>query len=253
MSRITAVRFLAWPRCTQRSEVPWPAPARAWQPRHPHGPEAGRARRPRRRQPARKSGSPGTALRCAPIGLCLSNGTCTQPHGRPCGASAVGCPNDRSCVRSWNRSTPCLIDAVGPRPRATTAPPCGGACSGSRHWAPPSRSSFPPHWQKRSRCLTTRYCLRPRTRWSGATGAIARGKRVSIGCGRTHRSVHVLRWTWGVKPTLKAVNKPLHHFIVHGLDKPGSSATVSKNSPKSGPLCGMSDTPAKTARTGSTP
>src|SRR5262249_48895425 len=28
-------------------------------------------------------------------------------------------------------------------------------------------------------------------------------------------------------PTPKAVNKPLHHFIVHGLDKPGSSATVS--------------------------
>jgi hypothetical protein len=30
-----------------------------------------------------------------------------------------------------------------------------------------------------------------------------------------------------VKPTLKAVNKPLPHSIVHGLDKPGSSATVS--------------------------
>src|SRR5499426_1268254 len=64
-------------------------------------------------------------------------------------------------------------------------------------------------------------------RWSGATGAIARCKRVSTGCGRTRRSVRVLRWIWGVKPTPKAVNKPLHHFIVHGLDKPGSSATVS--------------------------
>jgi hypothetical protein len=30
-----------------------------------------------------------------------------------------------------------------------------------------------------------------------------------------------------VKPKLKAVNKPLHHCIVHGLDNPGSSATVS--------------------------
>jgi hypothetical protein len=39
--------------------------------------------------------------------------------------------------------------------------------------------------------------------------------------------VRVLRWICGVKPKLKAVNKPLHHSIVHGLDKPGSSATVS--------------------------
>jgi hypothetical protein len=31
-----------------------------------------------------------------------------------------------------------------------------------------------------------------------------------------------------VKPKLKAVNKPLHHCIVHGLDNPGSSATVSQ-------------------------
>ena len=64
-------------------------------------------------------------------------------------------------------------------------------------------------------------------RWSGATGAIARCKRVSTGCGRKRRSVRALRWICGVKPKPKAVNKPLHHFIVHGLDKPGSSATVS--------------------------
>src|SRR5436309_8591613 len=64
--------------------------------------------------------------------------------------------------------------------------------------------------------------------WSGATGAIARCKRVSTGCGRKSRSVRVLRWICGVKLKPKAVNKPLHHFIVHGLDKPGSSATVSK-------------------------
>ena len=36
------------------------------------------------------------------------------------------------------------------------------------------------------------------------------------------------RWICGVKPKPKAVNKPLHHFIVHGLDKPGNPATVSK-------------------------
>jgi hypothetical protein len=41
------------------------------------------------------------------------------------------------------------------------------------------------------------------------------------------RSVRVWRWICGVKPTPKAVNKPWHHCIVHGLAKPGSSATVS--------------------------
>src|SRR5499426_1147018 len=73
----------------------------------------------------------------------------------------------------------------------------------------------------------TSCCPPPRMRWSGAIGAIARGKRVSTGCGRKRRSVRAGRWICGVKPTPKAVNKPWQHFIVHGLDKPGSSATVS--------------------------
>src|SRR2546430_4377729 len=64
--------------------------------------------------------------------------------------------------------------------------------------------------------------------WSGATGAIARCKRVSTGCGRKSRSVRVLRWICGVKLKPKAVNKPLPYFIVHELDKPGGSATVSE-------------------------
>src|SRR5262249_12157118 len=75
----------------------------------------------------------------------------------------------------------------------------------------------------------TSCCPPPRTRWSGAIGAIARCKRVSIACGRASRSVPVLRWICGVKPTPKAVNKPLHHFILHGLAKPGALATVSQN------------------------
>ena len=61
----------------------------------------------------------------------------------------------------------------------------------------------------------------------GATGAIARCKRVSTGCGRKSSSVRALRWICGVKPKPKAGDKPLHHFILHGLDKPGSSAIVS--------------------------
>src|SRR5436309_15861360 len=64
-------------------------------------------------------------------------------------------------------------------------------------------------------------------RWSGATGAIARGKRVSTGCGRKRRSVPAWPWICGVKPKPKAVNKPSPHSIVHGLDKPGAFTTVS--------------------------
>src|SRR5213082_301045 len=72
------------------------------------------------------------------------------------------------------------------------------------------------------------YPRRP-MRWNVAIGAIARCKATSIGCARKRRSVCALHWTCGVKPKPKGVNKPLHHFIVHGLDKPGCSATVSKS------------------------
>ena len=57
---------------------------------------------------------------------------------------------------------------------------------------------------------------------------------MSTGCGRKRRSVRALRWICGVKPKPKAGNKPLQHFIVHGLDKPGSFATVSNNAGISG-------------------
>src|SRR2546425_954538 len=64
-------------------------------------------------------------------------------------------------------------------------------------------------------------------RWSGATGAIARCKSTSTGYARKSRSVPVLLWTCGVKPKPKAVNKPSHHSIMHGPDKPGVFTTVS--------------------------
>ena len=54
-----------------------------------------------------------------------------------------------------------------------------------------------------------------------------RCKRVSTGCGRKSRSGRVWHWICGVRPKSKASNKPLQHFIVHELDKPGRSATVS--------------------------
>src|SRR5215467_6236971 len=65
-------------------------------------------------------------------------------------------------------------------------------------------------------------------RWSGATGAIARCKRVSTGCGRKRRSVPAWPWICGVKPKPKGVNKLSPHCIVHGLDKPGGFTTVSR-------------------------
>src|SRR5262245_58449971 len=73
----------------------------------------------------------------------------------------------------------------------------------------------------------TSCCPPPRMRWSGATGAIAKCKRVSTGCGRKRRSVPAWPWICGVKPTPKAVNKPSPHSIVYGLDKPGVFTTVS--------------------------
>src|SRR5207253_9025128 len=73
-------------------------------------------------------------------------------------------------------------------------------------------------------------------RWSGATGAIARGKRVSTGCGRKRRSVPAWPWICGVKPKPKAVNKPSPHSIVHGLDKPGAFTTVSIRDVWHGPI-----------------
>src|SRR6266404_566691 len=74
----------------------------------------------------------------------------------------------------------------------------------------------------------TSCCPRRRMRWSGATGAIARGKNTSTGYARRGRSVHAWPWICGVKPKPKAVNKPSPHSIVHGLDKPGVFTTVSK-------------------------
>src|SRR5215831_63249 len=69
----------------------------------------------------------------------------------------------------------------------------------------------------------------PQMPWSGATGAIARCKKVSTGCGRKRRSVPAWPWICGVKPTPKAVNKPSPHSIVYGLDKPGVFTTVSES------------------------
>jgi len=53
----------------------WPAPARPWQPNSPNWAKGARAHQQPSRRPARKSGSPRTAPRCSPIGICLSSVT----------------------------------------------------------------------------------------------------------------------------------------------------------------------------------
>src|SRR2546428_5246672 len=65
-------------------------------------------------------------------------------------------------------------------------------------------------------------------RWNAATGDIARCKATSIVYERKRRSVRALRWTCGVKPRPKGVDKPSYHSIMHGLDKPGVFTTVSQ-------------------------
>src|SRR5499433_4208056 len=71
-------------------------------------------------------------------------------------------------------------------------------------------------------------CCPPRPmQWNVVTGAIARCKSKSTGYARKRKSVRAWRWTCGVKPTPKAVNKPWQHCIVHGLDKPGVFTTDS--------------------------
>src|SRR5262245_33181939 len=71
------------------------------------------------------------------------------------------------------------------------------------------------------------YSPRRPMRWNAAIGAIARCKATSIASARKRKSVRVLRWICGVKPKLKAVNKPSPHSIRPGLDKPGDFTTVS--------------------------
>src|SRR5262249_45571063 len=72
-------------------------------------------------------------------------------------------------------------------------------------------------------------CCPPRPmQWNVVTGAIARCKSKSTGYARKRKSVRAWRWTCGVKPTPKAVNKPWQHCIVHGLDKPGVFTTDSQ-------------------------
>src|SRR4029434_10300617 len=88
-------------------------------------------RQGRRSRPARKSGWQHNAPRCSPHAICSSSVASTKPNGRPCGASAVGSPSSRRCVRSWRRCTRYSIGAVGLRPPSTNWQSCDDGSSGS--------------------------------------------------------------------------------------------------------------------------
>src|SRR5437879_9932877 len=55
--------------------------------------------------------------------------------------------------------------------------------------------------------------------WNAAIGAIARCKVMSIAYARKGRSVHALRWTCGVKPKPRGVNKPSKHYMMRVQDE----------------------------------
>src|SRR6266446_6044810 len=60
---------------------------------------------------------------------------------------------------------------------------------------------------------------RPRMRWNGAIGAIARCKRVSTVYAPKSRSRHALRSIWGEKPKAKGVSRPSKPYIKRVQDE----------------------------------
>ena len=182
----------------------------------------------------RPSGTRQTSGRCTPWGLPpfgASRVTCTKPHGSPWSAAAGGAPRDRRCGRAWSRSRREASGAGSPRRPSTHGPRGGGISSGSPPSVPRCSSAWPPRWQKRCRGSLTRGSPRRPMRWHAAIDASVRCHRVATGCGCTSRAGRVLRSLGGAQLTPKAGNKPLHSFIVHELEKPGNSATVSLFTP----------------------
>src|SRR2546426_9241746 len=65
----------------------------------------------------------------------------------------------------------------------------------------------------------TNCCPRPRMRWNGAIGAIARCKKVSTVCAPKSRSRHELRLTCGEKPGARGVATLFKPYMRHGQDE----------------------------------
>src|SRR6266478_8929318 len=65
----------------------------------------------------------------------------------------------------------------------------------------------------------TNCCPRPRMRWNGAIGAIARCKKVSTVCAPKSRSRHELRLICGEKPGARGVATLFTPYMRHGQDE----------------------------------
>src|SRR2546426_11851002 len=65
----------------------------------------------------------------------------------------------------------------------------------------------------------TNCCPRPRMRWNGAIGAIARCKKVSTVCAPKSRSRHELRLICGEKPGARGVAILFTPYMRHGQDE----------------------------------
>src|SRR3989475_12245899 len=65
----------------------------------------------------------------------------------------------------------------------------------------------------------TNGCPRPRMRWNGAIGAIARCKKVSTVCAPKSRSRHELRLICGEKPGARGVATLFTPYMRHGQDE----------------------------------
>src|SRR6266571_2140094 len=65
----------------------------------------------------------------------------------------------------------------------------------------------------------TNCCPRPRVRWNGAIGAIARCKKVSTVCAPKSRSRHELRLICGEKPGARGVATLFTPYMRHGQDE----------------------------------
>src|SRR2546427_9665896 len=65
----------------------------------------------------------------------------------------------------------------------------------------------------------TNGCPRPRMRWNGAIGAIARCKKVSTVCAPKSRSRHELRLICGEKPGARGVATLFTPYMKHGQDE----------------------------------
>ena len=214
--------FISSPRWSKRCWVLWPAPARAWQPSNPNCPKGARARQ-RPRQAARTK----KRLAAQRAALFTHRYLFVQRHLNKTERKTLwrvsrGLPQLRA-LRAIMEQVYALFDR---RCRTQTAldklAKLRRRLQRFTQLGETLKKLFSPTLEKALTFLDDK--LLPST-----SNAVERGNRryrkmqKSVYRVRTQAQIRArLRWICGVKPKPKAVNKPSHHSIVHGLDKPGS-------------------------------